>query len=86
MWQRITQEPTFCLVEPNVFILDSMAFFTGNKLKYIMAILNSKLIYEYVTMIFTNMALDYQINMLKLCPFPSSPPPTRLSHRKSRCW
>ncbi|BCB96415.1 hypothetical protein JZK55_13370 [Dissulfurispira thermophila] len=27
VWQRITQEPTFCLVEPNVFILDSMAFF-----------------------------------------------------------
>jgi type I restriction-modification system DNA methylase subunit len=51
VWQRITQEPTFCLVKPDVFVLDSMAFFTGNNLKYIMAILNSKLIYKHVEMI-----------------------------------
>ncbi len=35
VWQRITQEPTFCFDEPNVFILDNMAFFTGNNLKFL---------------------------------------------------
>lgn len=51
VWQRITHEPTFCQVEPGMFILDSMAFFTGNRSKFIMAILNSKVIYKYVKMI-----------------------------------
>ena len=52
VWQRITQEPTFCLVPPNVFVLDSMAFFTSREFpKYQMAILNSKLIYFYVNKI-----------------------------------
>jgi len=51
VWQRITQEPTFCLAKQNVFVLDSMAFFTGKNLKFIMAVLNSKIIYEYVNMI-----------------------------------
>ena len=70
MWQRITQEPTFCLVEPNVFILDSMAFFTGNKLKYIMAILNSKLIYEYVTMIFHQYGFRLSNQYVEIMPIP----------------
>ncbi|MGB4228945.1 MAG: Eco57I restriction-modification methylase domain-containing protein [Bacteroidales bacterium] len=52
VWQRITQAPTFCLVPPNVFVLDSMAFFTSREFpKYQMAILNSKLIYFYVNKI-----------------------------------
>ncbi len=78
VWQRITQGPTFCLVEPNVFILDSMAFFTGNKLKYIIAILNSKLIYEYVSMIvhqygFTGFRLSNQyVEIMPLPPITSA--------------
>ncbi|MGC8756565.1 MAG: Eco57I restriction-modification methylase domain-containing protein [bacterium] len=77
VWQRITQEPTFCLVEPNVFILDSMAFFTGDKLKYIMALVNSKLIYEYVKMIvhqygFTGFRLSNQyVEVMPLPPINS---------------
>ncbi|MEO1785151.1 TaqI-like C-terminal specificity domain-containing protein [Thermodesulfobium sp. 4217-1] len=78
VWQRITQEPTFCLVEPNVFILDSMAFFTGNKLKYVMALLNSKVIYEYVKMIvhqygFTGFRLSNQY--VEVMPLPPITPP-----------
>ncbi|MGB9755832.1 MAG: Eco57I restriction-modification methylase domain-containing protein, partial [Desulfurella sp.] len=77
VWQRITQEPTFCLVEPNVFILDSMAFFTGNKLKYVMALLNSKVIYEYVKMIvhqygFTGFRLSNQY--VEVMPLPPITP------------
>ncbi|BDQ02294.1 N-6 DNA methylase [Ignavibacterium sp.] len=77
VWQRITQEPTFCIVEPNVFILDSMAFFTGNNLKYIMGILNSKLIYEYVLMIvhqygFTGFRLSNQY--VEVMPLPPITP------------
>ena len=77
MWQRITQEPTFCLAKPNVFVLDSMAFFTGNNLKFIMAVLNSKVIYEYVNMIvhqygFTGFRLSNQY--VEVMPIPSITP------------
>ncbi len=51
-WQRITHEPTFCISEPNQFILDSMAFLSGfDKLKgkYILAVLNSNLIKYWVS-------------------------------------
>ena len=48
VWQRITNEPSFSLVEPKMFLLDSLAFITGNNLKYIMSVLNSKLIYYYI--------------------------------------
>lgn len=74
VWQRITQEPTFCFVEPNIFILDSMAFFTGNNLKFIIAVLNSKLIYHYAKMIvhqygFTGFRLSNQyVEILPLPP------------------
>ncbi|MDH7554070.1 MAG: Eco57I restriction-modification methylase domain-containing protein [Spirochaetota bacterium] len=77
VWQRITQEPTFCLVEPNVFILDSMAFFVGNNLKYVMALLNSKLIYKYVNMVvhqygFTGFRLSNQY--VEIIPLPPITP------------
>ncbi len=78
VWQRITQEPTFCLVEPSVFILDSMAFFTGKNLKFIMALLNSKLIYKYVEMIvhqygFTGFRLSNQyVEIMPLPPITAS--------------
>jgi adenine-specific DNA-methyltransferase len=78
VWQRITQEPTFCLVEPNVFILDSMAFFTGKNLKFIMTLLNSKLIYKYVEMIvhqygFTGFRLSNQyVEIMPLPPITAS--------------
>ena len=81
VWQRITQEPTFCLVEPNVFVLDSMAFFTGNDLKFMMAILNSKVIYEYVNMIvhqygFTGFRLSNQyVEVMPLPPITTSNEP-----------
>lgn len=81
VWQRITQEPTFCLVKPNLFVLDSMAFFTGNNLKYIMAVLNSKIIYNYVNMIvhqygFTGFRLSNQyVEVMPLSPItPSNEP------------
>jgi len=81
VWQRITQEPTFCLVKPNVFVLDSMAFFTGSNLKYIMALLNSKIIYHYVKMIvhqygFTGFRLSNQyVEVMPLPPItPSNEP------------
>jgi hypothetical protein len=77
VWQRITQEPTFCMVEPNVYILDSMAFFTGKNLEYIMALLNSKLIYHYVEMIvhqygFTGFRLSNQY--VEIMPLPPLTP------------
>jgi hypothetical protein len=48
-WQRITQEPTFCITGNGMVILDSMAFLVAGKhTKYVTAILNSKLIHFYV--------------------------------------
>ncbi|MBZ4650838.1 MAG: adenine-specific DNA-methyltransferase [Thermosipho sp. (in: thermotogales)] len=48
VWQRITKKPMFCIVSSGFYILDSMAFFTGNDLKYITSVLNSKLIHFYI--------------------------------------
>jgi type II restriction/modification system DNA methylase subunit YeeA len=48
VWQRITREPTFCLVDSGIYILDSMAFFVSDQyLKYEMAVLNSSTILYY---------------------------------------
>jgi len=81
VWQRITQEPTFSLAKPDVFVLDSMAFFTGNNLKFIMAILNSKVIYKYVDMIvhqygFTGFRLSNQyVEVMPIPPITKSNKP-----------
>jgi len=44
VWQRVTKTATFCLVEKGVFIHDSMAFLVTNFAKYLLALLNSKII------------------------------------------
>ena len=46
-WQRITQKPTFCLTEPKMIVLDSMAFLSniGSQKYWLLAVLNSDLIY-----------------------------------------
>lgn len=45
-WQRITKENIFCLTEPGMVILDSMAFINGagDKTAYLLAALNSSVI------------------------------------------
>lgn len=50
VWQRVTKENTFALAEKDTFILDSMAFLSNieKKKKYLLGILNSKLIYFYL--------------------------------------
>jgi hypothetical protein len=49
VWQRITYEPTFCLVAPGIYTLDSTAFFVSDQyLKYKMAVLNSIVMRFYV--------------------------------------
>jgi hypothetical protein len=51
VWQRVTKKAMFCLVKPDIFIQDSMAFITTNEnTNYLMAILNSKLIKLFVEM------------------------------------
>ncbi len=51
VWQRITQEPTFCISPNNQLVLDSMAFlssFHKRTGRYILSILNSKLVAYWV--------------------------------------
>ena len=43
VWNRIAKEKAFSLVERGIYITDSMHFFTGKNLRFISAILNSKL-------------------------------------------
>ena len=51
VWQRVTAKPMFCLVEPNIYIQDSMAFIiTKQNVRYLIAVLNSKLIKVLVEM------------------------------------
>jgi hypothetical protein len=49
-WQRITQKNTFCITEPGIVVLDSMAFISrlGDYAFYLLAILNSPLIYLWI--------------------------------------
>jgi adenine-specific DNA-methyltransferase len=48
VWQRVTKKFSFCLVPAGIYILDSMAFLMGENLKYLLGVLNSKLIDFYV--------------------------------------
>jgi len=48
VWQRVTKEPTFCLVKEDVYILDSMAFITSKFNHYLICLLNSKVLYFYI--------------------------------------
>lgn len=50
-WQRVTGEPMFILVDENIYISDSMAFLISDKINYLLASLNSKLIYFYINKI-----------------------------------
>jgi hypothetical protein len=51
VWNRIASKKAFGLISKNVFISDSMHFITGNNLKYISAILNSKLLQFIISII-----------------------------------
>ena len=42
-WNRIASEKLFAYIDKDIFIQDSMHFFTGNHLKFLCSILNSKL-------------------------------------------
>ncbi len=82
VWQRITQEPTFCLVDSGIYILDSMAFFVSQQnMKYLMAVLNSSTIQFYVKRIvhkygFTGLRLSNQY--VEIMPIPVITPSNEL--------
>ncbi len=94
VWQRITQEPTFCLVDKNTFVLDSMAFFVSDRnLKYQMAVLNSKVIYFYVNKIvhqygFTGFRLSNQyVEIMPIPPItPANEPIVRQIEELVKFW
>jgi len=73
-WQRITQQPKFCLVDEGVYVLDSMAFFRSQQnMKYIMAVLNSSTILFYAKRVvhqygFTGFRLSNQY--VEIMPIP----------------
>ncbi len=48
VWQRVTKVPTFCLADKQIYILDSMAFITSKYNRYLLSVLNSKLMYFYI--------------------------------------
>lgn len=48
VWQRVTRQFSFSLVPKEFFLLDSMAFMRGTNLKFLVGVLNSKLIDFYV--------------------------------------
>jgi adenine-specific DNA-methyltransferase len=78
VWQRITREPTFCLVDSGIYILDSMAFFVSDQyLKYEMAVLNSSTILYYTNKVvhqygFTGFRLANQY--VEVMPIPTLTP------------
>ncbi len=73
-WQRITQQPKFCLVDEGVYVLDSMAFFVSQQnMKYLMAVLNSSTLLFYAKKVvhqygFTGLRLSNQY--VEIMPIP----------------
>jgi hypothetical protein len=51
VWNRIASEKLFSFVKEGIFIQDSMHFFTGDHLKYLCSILNSKLFIWFMYLI-----------------------------------
>ena len=50
-WNRIASEKLFSYVDEDIFIQDSMHFFTGEHLEYLCSMLNSKLFSWYLYLI-----------------------------------
>jgi len=48
VWQRVCQQFSFILASEGLYIQDSMAFFVSNNSKYLLAVLNSKMIDFYI--------------------------------------
>jgi len=48
VWQRITQRFSFSLVPKGLYVLDSMCFMTNDNIKFLVGVLNSKLVDFYV--------------------------------------
>jgi len=48
VWQRVCQQFSFILASKGLYIQDSMAFFVSNNSKYLLAVLNSKMIDFYI--------------------------------------
>lgn len=48
VWQRVTQRFSFCYVPGEFYVLDSASFLTGSNIKFLLGILNSKLIDWYI--------------------------------------
>ena len=77
-WQRITQQPRFCIVPSNLFILDSMAFITTDKyIRYLTAVLNSNVIYYFITTIvhqYGNTGFRLSNQYVEIMPIPPITP------------
>lgn len=48
VWNRITDKIVFSFVKNNFFVLDSTFFITGENLKYLIAVLNSKVAEKWI--------------------------------------
>lgn len=75
VWQRVTKEPTFSIVDNISYILDSLAFITdkNNSLKYLISLLNSKTISFYINKIthqYSNTGYLLSNQFVKQLPIP----------------
>ncbi len=80
VWQRVTKKPSFIIGADEFFIHDSLAFFTSKEvnLKYLGAILNSKLIHFYFDMIghlYSDSGYLLSNQYLERFPIPETPEP-----------
>jgi hypothetical protein len=48
VWARVTSKTSFSFISEHLYTLDSMVFFTGKNIKFILSILNSKLITFFI--------------------------------------
>jgi hypothetical protein len=73
VWQRVTKNPMFCYVEKEILIQDSMAFLFSDRVNYLLAILNSKVInifFEFIGHKYGNTGFLCSNQYVKRFPIP----------------
>lgn len=73
VWADIAREPSFAYLEPNMYFNNTVYFIVGEKLKYLLTVLNSRVIDFYFQKIGTDLGQDggrYFKQFVELFPIP----------------
>ena len=73
-WQDITETPHFAVVAGSVCVLNSAAFLVGKDLYYLLGVLNSKVVEQYIKYTAVDLGAAYRVTKSALAIVPVPPP------------